>query len=144
MRVREFCSLVGANPSLSANQNEERVRQGSFFVCRHMGINLLNGNVHKYKKRELLCNFFILVCSGCPWQRFGITKKSLSYSFLAEQGIRGDRAQQGRCPRIPLSLLLYSFSVSNFTDNKCTSQNLCTCCITRIIHQNYNSCPITL
>ena len=57
-------------------------------------------------KRELLCNFFILVCSGrpwqskafevaerseagalesplsgCPWQRLGITKKSLSYSF---------------------------------------------------------------
>ena len=43
-----------------------------------MDINLLNGNVHRYKKEGCSGNFFILGCTGCPWQRLGITKKSLS------------------------------------------------------------------
>ena len=39
-------------------------------------------------KEELLRNFFILGCTGCPWQ---------------SMGVRGGRAQRGRCPRLPLS-----------------------------------------
>ena len=52
LKTVELRGSGGSNPSLSANQNEERVRWGSFFVCRHMGINLLNGNVHRYKKES--------------------------------------------------------------------------------------------
>ena len=117
LKTVELRGSGGSNPSLSANQNEERVRQGSFFVCRHMGINLLNGNVHKYRKESCYATssfWFALdavgrhrhsrwasaarsvpsnpsrprtgalislrsnACSGCPWQRLGITKKSLS------------------------------------------------------------------
>ena len=31
------------------------------------------------KKEGYSSNFFILCCTGCPWQRLGITKKSLSF-----------------------------------------------------------------
>ena len=39
-----------------------------FFVYRHMDINWLNGNVHRYKKESCSSNFFILGCTGCFWQ----------------------------------------------------------------------------
>ena len=87
LKTVELRGSGGSNPSLSATQNEERVRQGSFFVCRHMDINLLNGNMHRYKKEWLLQQLL----------HFGLPKM-----LLARQGIRGGRAERGRCPRIPL------------------------------------------
>ncbi len=61
LKTVELRGSGGSNPSLSATQNEKRVRQGSFFVCRHMDINLLNGTMHRYKKEWLQRNFFICV-----------------------------------------------------------------------------------
>ena len=52
LKTVELRGSGGSNPSLSATQNEERVQQGSFFVYRHMDINLLNGNVLRYKKES--------------------------------------------------------------------------------------------
>ena len=68
--------LIPLSPQAKMKNESNRTR---FFV--HYGVPNLFEDTIGYKKRELLCNFFILVCSGCPWQRFGITKKSFSHSF---------------------------------------------------------------
>ena len=80
LKTVELRGSGGSNPSLSATQNENESDRARFFVYRHMDINWLNGNMHRYKKEGYSSNFFILCCTGCPWQRLGITKKSLSHA----------------------------------------------------------------
>ena len=54
LKTVELRGSGGSNPSLSATQNENESDRARFFVYRHMDINWLNGNVHRYKKRGLL------------------------------------------------------------------------------------------
>ena len=59
-----FLECVGSRASLSAKQNEKRVRQGSFF-CAQWWTKRVLGHNRGQQKEVLLCNFFILGCSGC-------------------------------------------------------------------------------
>ena len=48
----ENSAKLGHNPSLSATQMKNESDRARFFVYRHMDINLLNGNVLRYKKES--------------------------------------------------------------------------------------------
>ena len=56
------------------------------FFVHYGGPNLFEDTIG-YKKRELLCNFFILVCSGCPWlsKAFEVAERSEAGALMDNQ-----------------------------------------------------------